>query len=152
MKKLKPRRYVIIDDTRYYHGDYVYACIGPHDDNDDDSVETEGRICINKKDKYQENERHFQFWICQDERNGCQNAEEKFEYQYSWSVQVDKDGNIKSTDTESITLERRCEPEHPAVEVDEKEIEVVEQKNLIDDDPMPEDWTPSEKDLLFLKG
>lgn len=155
MKKLKPRRYVIIGDTTYYHGDYVNACIMHDDgDNDEDSVEVEGRICINKKEAHQEGERHFHFWICQDERSGCDNAEETFEYDYSWSVQVDRDGNIKSTDTEWITLESRAEPELEAELDEEKDVQVVEQEeeDLIDDDPMPEDWTPSEKDMQFLKN
>ena len=151
MKKLKPRRYVIVGDTTLYHGDYVNACI-IIPDNDEDSVELEGRICINKKEAHQQKERHFHFWICQDERTGCDNAEETFGYDYSWSVQVDGDGNIKSSDTEWINLERRAEPE---TELDEeKDVQVVEQEeeDLIDDDPMPEDWTPSEKDMQFLRN
>lgn len=154
MKKLKPRRYVIIGDTTYYHGDYVNACIVQNsDDDDEDSVEVEGRICINKKDSHQQEERHFHFWICQNERDGCSDAEERFEYDYSWSVKVDKDGNITSPDTEWITLESRAEPE-TELEVDEKDVQVVEQEeeDIIDDDPMPEDWTPSEKDMQFLKN
>jgi hypothetical protein len=154
MKKLKPRRYVIVGDTAFYHGDYVNACIIPEPgDDDEDSVELEGRICINKKEDHQQGERHFHFWICQDERSGCDNAEEKFGYDYSWSVQVDGDGNIKSTDTDWITLESRAEPETELV-MEEKDIQVVEQEeqDIIDDDPMPEDWTPSEKDMQFLRN
>ena len=155
MKKLKPRRYVIVGDTAFYHGDYVNACIIPEpgDDDDEDSVELEGRICINKKEAHQQGERHFHFWICQDERSGCDNAEEKFGYDYSWSVQVDGDGNIKSTDTEWINLERRAEPETELV-MEEKDVQVVEreEQDIIDDDPMPEDWTPSEKDMQFLRN
>lgn len=155
MKKLKSRRYVIVGDTAFYHGDYINACIIPEpgDDDDEDSVELEGRICINKKEAHQQGERHFHFWICQDERSGCDNAEEKFGYDYSWSVQVDGDGNIKSTDTDWINLERRAEPETELV-MEEKDVQVVEQEeqDIIDDDPMPEDWTPSEKDMQFLRN
>lgn len=155
MKKLKPRRYVIVGDTALYHGDYINACIIPEpgDDDDEDSVELEGRICINKKEAHQQGERHFHFWICQDERSGCDSAEETFGYDYSWSVQVDGDGNIKSTDTDWINLERRAEPETELV-MEEKDVQVVEQEeqDIIDDDPMPEDWTPSEKDMQFLRN
>lgn len=154
MKKLKPRRYVIVGDTTYYHGDYVTACIGPRDDDDDDTVEIdEGRICINKEDDDQQGERHFQFWICQNDRDGCSSAETTFDYQYSWSVRVNKDGLITSGDTEWVSLDRRCDPldVETVVDVNPSTEEPSEEKSK-DDDPMPEDWVPSEKDLLFLKG
>ena len=149
MKKLEPRRYVIIGDTAYYHGDYVNASILDNEDEENDFIEVEGRICINKTDPDQQGERHFHFWICQDKRDGCHNADEKFEFQYSWSVQVHADGSIKSTDTEWINLERRVNPE---LEVDDKKTPTPVIKEDADDDPMPPDWTPSEKDLMFLKG
>lgn len=158
MKKLKPRRYVIIGDTTYYHGDYVSACIGPGggDDDNDDTVEVDNaRICINSKYPTQQGERHFHFWICQNHKDGCQNAQEKFGFDYSWAVEVDSDGNIKTTDTEWITLECRAEPETELAVEEEKDVQVVEQDEedqYIDDDPMPPDWTPSEKDLLFLRS
>ena len=152
MKKLKPRRYVIIGGTTYYHGDYVTACIGSRDEDNDDTVEVDNaRICINKISDTQQEERHFHFWICQDEKDGCTDAEETFGYQYSWTVKVDKDGIIISTDTEQIDLYKRGEPDH--IEITEESVSPVEEKNSDeDDDKMPEDWIPSEKDLLFLKG
>lgn len=152
MKKLKPRRYVIIGGTTYYHGDYITASIGSHDEDDDDIVEVDdARICINKTSDTQQGERHFHFWICQDEKDGCTDAEETFGYQYSWTVRVDKDGIIMSTDTEQIDLYKRGELDH--IEITEECVSPVEEKNSDeDDDRMPEDWVPSEKDLLFLKG
>lgn len=156
MKKLEPRRYVIIGDTTYYHGDYVTALIEAIDDDDDhDTIEVQdARICINKKNAYNEGPRHFQFWICQDDRDGCKDAEEKFGFRYSWSVKVNKDGVITSGDTEWINLESRAGYEDSVLEVEEKDVNVVDQyaEDDVDDDPMPPDWVPTEKDLLFLKN
>jgi len=151
MKKLKPRRYVIIGDTTYYHGDYITACIGIDNEEESSSELEDARICINKKTDNQDGERHFSFWICQNEREGCSNADTTFEFKYSWVAKVNKDGDIISEDTEWVQLESRSEPD---LEVDEKDIQVVEQEeeDIIDDDPMPEDWTPSEKDMQFLKN
>lgn len=153
MRKLKPRRYVIIGDTTYYHGDYITACIGIDNEEESSSEIENARICINEKSEDQEGQRHFHFWICQDEREGCSNAHTTFEFQYSWTVRLNKDGDITSEDAEWVRLERRCEPDG-TLEVDEKDIQVVEQEeeDLIDDDPMPEDWTPSEKDMQFLRN
>lgn len=156
MKKLEPRRYVIIGDTTYYHGDYVTALIERVDeDEDEDSVEVQdGRICINKINSYQVGPRHFQFWICQDDRDGCGDAEEKFEFRYSWSVRIDKHGKIISDDTIWISLYERAGYEDSVLEVEEKDVNVVDQhtEDDVDDDPMPPDWVPNEKDLLFLKN
>lgn len=152
MKKLKPRRCVIVGDTTYYHGDYVTALIERMDEDDEeqDGVEVQNaRICINKINKYHDGARYFQFWICQDDRDGCDEAEEKFGFRYSWSVRVDQNGEITSGDTNWINLESRCEPNDVETVVDVNPSIETPSK---DDDPMPEDWTPSEKDLLFLKG
>ena len=157
MKKLEPRRYVIVGDTTYYHGDYVTALIERIDDEDEeqDGIELQdARICINKVDQHQKGERHFHFWICQDDRDGCSEAEEKFEFRYSWSVKVNKDGDIISGDTTWINLESRAGYEDSVLEVEEKDVNVVDQhaEDEINDDPMPPDWVPTEKDLIFLKN
>ena len=66
-------------------------------------------------------------------------------------ILVDKDGIIISADTEHVDLYKRSEPDH--IEITEEPSAPVEEKNSDeDDDRMPEDWVPSEKDLLFLKG
>ena len=157
MKKLEPRRYVIVGDTTYYHGDYVTALIERSDEEDEeqDGIEIQdARICINKKNAYNEGPRHFQFWICQDDRDGCCDAEEKFEFRYSWSVKVDENGEIISGDTQWISLYERAGYEDSVLEVEKEDVNIVDQHDKDDtyDDPMPPDWTPSEKDLLFLKN
>lgn len=152
MKKLKPRRYIIIGDTTYYHGDYITASI-KHDADDDDFIEVrDARICINKKSHNQNGERHFVAWICQNERPGCTDAEETFGFNYSWVFNVNNEGDIISDDTESVLLDSRADPE-PLEEI-EVQADIVEQDqdDEIDDDPMPPDWVPTEKDLLFLKN
>lgn len=151
MKKLKPKRYIIIGDTTYYHGDYITARIVGSDEDDSDTEIEDARICINTKTEGQNGDRHYTAWICQNERPGCTDAEETFGFNYSWVFKVNNEGDIISDDTESIHLESRWTP--PELEsIEESEPVVEEKKNDYDDDFMPPNWVPTEKDLLFLKG
>lgn len=152
MKKLKPRRYIIIGDTTYYHGDYITARIVGSDEDDSDTEIDDARICINTKTEGQNGDRHYTAWICQNERPGCTAAEETFGFNYSWVFKVNNEGDIISDDTESVLLDSRADPE-PLEEI-EVQADIVEQDqdDEIDDDPMPPDWVPTEKDLLFLKN
>ena len=91
--------YIIVDSQKIFHGDKILATI-PSEDDDDEALEiTKARLCINKVDI---NDRGFRAWICQDVREGCNEAEDKFEYQYSWTFSVDENGNITSEDAHSV--------------------------------------------------
>lgn len=124
------------------HGDKVRAKIGNSDETDEDrcSIEVEGRVCINE-DSYKDSS-EGSIWICQDERDGCENANDKFGHKYSWVCHI-KGEKIQSHDTQWI------EPlyKDPDIEATQEKTAVIE--DYILDDPMPENWEPSEQDKAF---
>lgn len=155
MKKLKQRKHVIIHGETIYHGDYVSATLGNPDNDDDLEYVDDARVCINDGDISGQTRKAYRFWICQNIKEGCTSAQDKFGYEYSWVVSLNKDGEISSSDTSEFDLRERCTPEDTETEEQSEEStgdsqEVVDED--IDDDPMPDDWVPSEKDLLFLKN
>lgn len=153
MKKLKQRKHVIIHGEIIYHGDYVSAYLGNPDNGEDGEYVDDARVCINDDDVTEQNRKACRFWICQDIKEGCTSAQERFGYNYSWVVSLNKDGEIVSSDTSEFELRERCTPEDLELEEEDESTnaqEVVDED--VDDDPMPEDWIPSEKDLLFLKN
>lgn len=116
-------QYVIIGDTRFYHGDKISAVILYQD------IEYEiedARLCINDLDRNGSDDKLYNLFICQDECDGDSSAKEKFEYRYSWNFKVDTvNKRICSDDTISIKSEEKDREE--------------------DDDPMPDDWVCEEK-------
>jgi len=95
--------YIIVGDAKIFHGDKITVQL-QRDGGDDEGewIEiTDAKLCINKVDL---EDRAFRAWICHDDSdwNGCTEANEKFEYEYSWVFTVDKDGNITSDDTEYV--------------------------------------------------
>jgi hypothetical protein len=92
--------YVVVDGYKIFHGDKITARLlrGDADDPEETVEITDAILCINKVDL---EDRAYQAWICHDDGdwNGCTEANEKFEYEYSWVFSVDKDGNITSDDT-----------------------------------------------------
>lgn len=111
MKKLKVKSeaqidsslwYIIVGDAKIFHGDKITAQLQRNSDDEEEMVEiTDAMLCINKVNL---EDRAFRAWICHDDGDwdGCTEANEKFEYEYSWVFDVDKDGNITSTDTEYV--------------------------------------------------
>lgn len=132
-----------------HHGQEVWAKIG----NEHDLKTIKGRICINPDDddsltkSYNSEGQVVNFWFCQNIKSGCSDASDKFGYEYSWVIHVNpKTHKIDSDDCKWIKLITEEKKESvpspkvkPSVNPD------------IDDDPMPEDWQPSEKDLIFFK-
>lgn len=132
-----------------HHGQEVIAKLG----SDSDQKTVRGKICINyKKDSsyrcsYDSNKRLVCFWVCSNEKDGCSDAHDKFEYEFSWVVNVDPTTHeISSEDCKWIKLVH-----------EDKKVPVPAPKPTktinpdVDDDPMPENWEPSEKDLIFFK-
>lgn len=67
-------------------------------------------------------------YICQNALTGADNANNHYGKHYSWSVNI-RDGRIISSDTKWI---------NPVVQTPSFIVEEVPQ--LVDDDPMPDDW------------
>lgn len=111
MKKLKVKSeaqidnslwYIIIGDAKIFHGDKIAVELQRDGEDGEETVEiSDAKLCINKVDL---EDRAFRAWICHDNSdwNGCTEANDKFEYQYSWVFNVDKFGNIDSDDTEWV--------------------------------------------------
>lgn len=102
---------VVINSQIFYHGQYVIAAF-PHDDSDEEQIIEDCRLCINDSSS---------IYLCQNIKDGCEKAKEKFGYKYSWSVRID-DEKITSSDTSWI-----------------------KPSNSFDHDIMPEDWVVDEK-------
>lgn len=97
----KSEWYIIVDNCVIHHGDKITATIKGSDDEDGDTefdIE-DARLCINEVD---ESGRAKRAWICQNVRNGCEEAHDKFEYDYSWTFVVNAVGEIESEDTTSV--------------------------------------------------
>lgn len=112
MKKLKVKSegqidsslwYIIVDGYKIFHGDKIKVRLlrGDADDPEETVEISDAMLCINKVDL---EDRAYRAWICHDDSdwNGCTEANEKFEYEYGWVFDLDKDGNITSDDTEWI--------------------------------------------------
>lgn len=97
--KDKSEWYIVIGDNIIYHGDKIIATIEHTDENDEhcELVIEDARLCINSMDKDASGLRRA--WICQNLKNGCTEAEEKFGYKYSWVFSVNEDNQISSDDT-----------------------------------------------------
>lgn len=118
-------QYIVIEDTRFYHGDKISAVVIYRDT--DFKIE-DARLCINNFDKHGNDygDDIVTFYICQNDCDGDCGAEEKFGYMYSWIVKVNRENKrICSSDTSFIILKEKNREE--------------------DDDPMPEDWICEEK-------
>lgn len=115
--------FIIVDGEVIYHGDYITAELNC----DDHWVEIEGRLCINKETAGLADSLYY---ICQNECDGDCGAEDKFDYEYSWSFRLDERSNIATEDTRNLKFFQRSP-------------NVVEED--IDDDPMPPDWVCEEK-------
>ncbi len=134
-----------------HHGQKITAKIG----SEDDFEVVNGKICINLPDEknhvassYNSDKEVTRFWICQNAKDGCDDAEDKFGYEVSWSVNINPSTHkIESTDCKWIKLFKE----------DDKKTDTKSSKSVVsvdpdvDDDPMPENWEPSEKDLIFFK-
>jgi len=132
-----------------YHGQEVIAKLG----SSSDQKTVRGKICINyKKDpshrsSYDPVKRITCFWVCSNEKDGCSDAHDKFEYEYSWVVDINPETHeISSDDCIWIKLINEDKKTTSSPPKSEKTTNPD-----IDDDPMPENWEPSEKDLIFFK-
>lgn len=114
------------------HGDKIYAIITFNDDQ----VHVDGRLSINKVAPL--DRLHF---ICQNYFDGDSRVEDKFNYRYSWSFALDENGVIVTGDTIAISHNRLDEEEEP----EQDGAGYTEDDRTVDDDPMPDDWTPEEK-------
>ena len=113
------------------HGDIVFATLMYNDE----PVDVIGRLCINELDPVGR-----PYYICQDHCDGDSAAEDKFGHRYSWSF-ILKDGEIATEDTTYLSI-------YPQKELEEPEHDgagYTEDDRIVDDDPMPDDWTPEEK-------
>jgi hypothetical protein len=147
---LYERNYVTINDVEYHEGCLVQATIGSPSSTKDVVV---GRVNI-----VNITPAHSEFVICQDIRTGSDKfvmprisgVKSMYGFKHSWSVMV-KNNKICTNDTKDLKIiytadylsfiNRTASDEPVPITVDSD----------VDDDPMPEDWTPSEKDLIFLK-
>lgn len=126
---------------KLYHGDDIYASIGhAEEDEEDDRIWVTGKLCLNDNDKTYDHGGHIRGWICQDKESGCEEAEDRFGYQYSWTFTVSKEGRIESSDTYAVTPVNQ-----PAVELEPVACNPCTEHQLIsavviDEDVMPEDW------------
>lgn len=126
---------------KLYHGDDIYASIG-HDEEDeeDDRTWVTGKLCLNDNDKTYQDGGHMRGWICQDKQLGCEEAEDRFGYQYSWIFSVSESGRIQSDDTFAVTPLNQ-----PAVELEPVACNPCTEHRFnsavfTDDEVMPEDW------------
>jgi hypothetical protein len=116
------------------HGDIVFATLMENDE----PVDVIGRLCINEVDLVGR-----PYYICQDHCDGDSAAEDKFGHRYSWSF-ILKDGEIATSDTKYISIYPQQEPEEIVDGGDYKTFNEAPYGD-VDDDPMPDDWSPEEK-------
>ena len=99
-----------------------------------------------------------EYVICQDIYPGSEkfttpaiiDAKPRYGFKHSWSFHV-KNGKITTADTRNIKLIYTTDYLAFVSGSPKDESYKLDINPDIDDDPMPEGWTPSEKDLIFLK-
>jgi hypothetical protein len=148
---------ITVGDVTFNHGDYVvatlagtlsrgyedcegydplsevweYECFDGEDDNGDECslVKVVGRISINHDGKA---------YICQNFCDGCNGVTDRFGFRHSWTFSVNSDGTM-SSDTKHLELLDRS---------NEHRVDVHDDRD--DDDPMPENWEPTEIDIITI--
>lgn len=147
---LYERNYVTINDVEYHEGCLVQATLGNPSSPKDVVV---GRVNI-----VNITPAHSEFVICQDIRTGSDKfvmprisgVKNMYGFKHSWSVMV-KNNKICTNDTKDIKLIYTADYLAFINGTTNDNPVPVTVDSDVDDDPMPEDWTPSEKDLIFLK-
>ena len=147
---LYERNYVTINDVEYHEGCLVQATIGSPSSTKDVIVGRINILEINPNITY--------FVICQDIRSGSESfsmppisgVKHRYGFKHSWSVMA-KNNKIGTSDTKDLKLVYTADYLAFISGAGNEKPAPVQTDPDVDDDPMPEDWTPSEKDLIFLR-
>lgn len=144
------RSSVTINDIEYHEGCLVQATLG--------NGSSKRHVVVGRINIVNITPINTEFVICQDIRAGSEKftmppisgVKHMYGFKHSWSVMA-KNNKISTTDTKNLKLIYTADYMAFINGADnEKPVPVAADPDE-DDDPMPEDWTPSEKDLIFLK-
>jgi hypothetical protein len=144
------RSSVVINDVEYHEGCLVQATLGGRSSRRDVVVGRINILEINPNITY--------FVICQDIRSGSESfsmppisgVKHRYGFKHSWSVMA-KNNKIGTSDTKDLKLVYTADYLAFISGAGNEKPAPVQTDPDVDDDPMPEDWTPSEKDLIFLR-
>lgn len=139
LRSATPRNEEKYDGYKEDHPDWQWeAADDDEEDEDDDGsswIKVNGRLSITCREG-----EGFKVHICQNFADGCSGAKEKFGYRCSWVASVSADGELISEDSRNIFHRHddssKSKPSVP--------------RGYDDDDPMPEDWVPTEIDLITI--
>ena len=140
VRSATPRNEEKYDGYKEDHPDWQWEAPDNDDEDDDDGtswIRVNGRLCITDREG-----EGFKVHICQNFADGCKHAKEKFGYRCSWVASVGADGELISTDSKNIL--------HRYYDDGSKSGETPVPRGYQDDDPMPEDWVPTEIDLITI--
>jgi len=130
-----PHDYESFDGYDDDHPDWQFKDEGEDDEDEGSWIGVNGRLCITEREG-----EGFKVHICQNFADGCSRAREKFGYRYSWAASVGSDGELISGDSRNIFHRHGDSPKsEPPVP-----------RDYDDDDPMPEDWMPTEIDVITI--
>jgi hypothetical protein len=145
------RSSVIIGDVEYHEGCLVQATLG--------SGSSKRHVVVGRINILNITPTTTEFVICQDIRAGSEKfsmppisgVKHMYGFKHSWSVIAKNNKTIGTTDTKDFKLVYTADyMAFISGASNDKPIPVTADSD-VDDDPMPEDWTPSEKDLIFLR-